>query len=233
MKYLELEEKYLEYDYLAAEEIRNEMEELMKSIIVNNTDNSKKDICFEIQKASLEITDSLIEITSDEYKYSTYPIQIIPPICELSSHKAISIHEGFVGGARSTKFGNIKLNLDKLCVLSYESVFPIVAATHTPWLIPFAALMIFNKLWSLQNIQITEREAIVIWVMWNKRDQKDCSIKTEEVLDLVNTELSSYARPQMTPQEFEIVIRNLEKMRCIEESKENKWHLLEEVQINY
>lgn len=223
----------MKYDYGAAEEIRKEVEELMESIIVSNTNNSKKAKCFDVQKMSSEITNSLIEITSNEYEYSTRPIQIIPPKCEFSSHKAIFIREGFTGGAKSTKFGNIKLNLNKLCILSCESIFPLVAATHTPWLIPFAALVICNKLWSLQNIQITERDAIVIWTMWNNRDPKNCCIETEKVLDLINLELSNGARPQMTKQEFEVAIRNLEKMRCIEESKENKWHLLEEVKITY
>lgn len=222
----------MEYDYFAAEEIRKEMDEFMKSIILNNSNNSKKDKCFDIQKKSSEITDSLIEITSNEYESSVCPIQITPPESEVSNNRVIPVHEGFTSEAKSTKPGNIKINLNKLCIVSCESIFPIVAATHTPWLIPFAALVICNKFWSLQNIPITERDAAVIWTMWEEKDSEDC-VKAEMVLDLVNEKLSRYSRSQMTQQEFEGIIRNLRKIKCIEETKENKWHLLEEVKVTY
>jgi hypothetical protein len=228
-----LEEKHLEYDYAVAEEKRNEMEELVKNTILNNTTaDLKKASCFDIQKMSSEITDSLIEITSNEYEYSICPIQITPPECEVSSRRVITVQDDFTGGVKSTKLGNIKLDLKKLCILSSESIFQIVAATHMPWLIPFAAIVICNKFWSLQNIQITERDSAVIWTMWKNRDPEDC-IKAKIILDLVNTELLNCARPPMSQKELEMRIKNLEKIKFIEKVEENTLRLIEEVKVTY
>lgn len=234
----------MEYDYVAAEEIRKEMEELVKSIFINNTTaNLKNAICFDIEKMSAGITEQLIEINSNEYEDPICPIQITPPRCEVTSHRVIIIHDGFTDGAKSTKLGNIKLDLKKLCILSSESIFPIVAATHMPWLIPFAALVICNKFWSLQNIQITERDAAVIWTMWNyitnhnklKKNNiglKNC-INAEMVLGLVNKELSNFKRPEMTQKELNVIIKNLETMRCIEKTEGEKICLIEKIIVTY
>jgi len=227
-----LEEKCLEYDYIAAVEIRKEMEELIKSIFENNTAiDFKKAMCFDIQKSHTKITDNLIEITYSEYDDNFSPIRIIPPTCEVSSNKEISfIPEKIYEGGYSTKPGNIIINWKKLCILSCESIFPIVAATHTPWLIPFAALVICNKFWSLQNIPITEKDAIVIWTMWQKSNSKKC-IDAEVILDSVNEMLLRYNHLNMNQKELDTVIKNLEKIKCIEKAEGNKWRLLEEVKI--
>lgn len=230
---IDSEEKHLEHDYPAAEEKRKEMEELVKNTILNNTnDDLKKASCFDILKMSSEITDSLIEITSNEYEYSICPIKITPPECEVSSNRVITLQDDFTGGAKSTKLGNIKLDLKKLCILSSESIFPIVAATHMPWLIPFAVIVTCNRFWSLQNIQIIERDAAVIWTMWKNRDPEDC-IKAKIILDSVNKELLDCARPPMSQKELEVIIKNLEKIKIIEKVDENTLRLIEEVKVTY
>jgi len=229
----DLEEEHLEYDYVAAEEKSKEMEELVKNIIMNNTTGDFENAtCFDIQKMSLEISDGLIKIIFNEYEDSTYPIQIIPPGCEFSRQRVIVIPNGFTDVAKSTKLGNIKLNWKKLCILSCESVFPIAAATRMLWLIPFTALVVCNKFWSLQNITITKRDAIVIWTMWKNRDPEDC-IEAKNVLDFVNKELFNFSCPSMTQAELEIIIKNLEKIKCIEKTEENKLQLVEEIKVDY
>jgi len=82
------------------------------------------------------------------------------------------------------------------------------------------------------TIEITERHAVVIWTMWLNRDSENC-IEGQLILDLVNKELSKYNRPQMNQQELDMVLKDLKKMECIEETEGNKWWLREWVKVVY
>ena len=158
---------------------------------------------------------------------------ITPPEIEIDTHHFIfDIKSGGLGGARSSKPGNIWLNWRKLLIDSSESILTIVGAVAVPWLIPLAGLVVWNKVWSLSSIKIDERHAAVIWTMWKNSDEENC-IKNDKVLDLVNKDISKYNRPIMNEKELKDILKNLEEMKCIEGTEENKWWLRESVKTTY
>lgn len=158
-------------------------------------------------------------------------LDITPPEMEPCLY-FITIGEGGLGGGRSIKPGNIWLNWKKLLVDGIESILTIVGAVATPWLVPLAGLVVWNKICSALTIEITERHAAVVWAMWMNRDKENC-VKDEVILDLVNKELSKYNRSEMSRRELDKILKELEKMKCIERTDENKWWLRERVKITY
>jgi hypothetical protein len=113
-----------------------------------------------------------------------------------------------------------------------EIILTVAGAFATPWLIPFAGLVVLNTILSLSTIEITERHAAVIWTIWSNRDPKNC-VEGKVILKLVNKELQKYNRPKMNQKELDMVLKDLKKMKCIKEIEENKWCLREKVKVSY
>jgi len=113
-----------------------------------------------------------------------------------------------------------------------ESILTVAGAVAVPWLIPLAGLVVWNKIWSVLTVEITERHAVVIWTMWLNKDPENC-VKGQAILNLVNKELSKYNRPKMNRRELNMVLEDLKKMECIEETEGNKWWLREWVKVDY
>ena len=190
---------------------KEELQNIVKSLLsqFNNVGN--------IDKISREIIDRFAIIT--------------PPETDTILH--LMTMEHWSKGARSSKPGNIWLNWRRLLIDGAESILTIAGAVNIPWIIPLAGLVVWNKVWSLLNIEIDERHAVVIWVMWNNRDEENC-VREEKIIVIVNNELKKYNRPQMTKEDLEKILKDLEKMQCIEKIKDgNKWLLREQVKIVY
>ena len=157
---------------------------------------------------------------------------ITPPEFDETTLQLITMRH-WSEGARSSKPGNIRLSWKSLLINGAQSILTIAGASSIPWLIPLAGLIIWDKVWSLLNIEIDERHAVVIWVMWNNRNKENC-IKEEQILSLVNNELQKYNRPEVSKEELERILKDLEKMKCIKKiDDENKWWLREGVKTIY
>jgi len=156
---------------------------------------------------------------------------ITPPETELIRYK-LEMRPIGIGGGKSIKPGNILLNWRKLLVSASEIILTVAGAFATPWLIPFAGLVVLNTILSLSTIEITERHAAVIWTIWSNRDPKNC-VEGKAILKLVNKELQKYNRPKMNQKELDMVLKDLKKMKCIKEIEENKWCLREKVKVSY
>ena len=130
--------------------------------------------------------------------------RIAPPEIDTTIHLITNIKPGGLGGAKSSKPGNIWLNWRKLLIDGAESILTIVGAVAVPWLIPLAGLVVWNKVWSLASIKIDERHAAVIWTMWKNRDEENC-IENDKILDLVNKELSEYLTHHIDTHFFVVV----------------------------
>jgi hypothetical protein len=193
-----------------AEEKRKELTDIVKDVIQNYDIQNK-------EKIASEIINHFVNITPPEMEESWY---------------FITIREGGLGGGSSTKPGNIWLNWRKLLVAGSESILTFIGAVAVPWLIPLAGLVVWNKIWSMLTIEISERHAVVIWTMWLNKDSENC-IEHRLILNLVNQELLKYNRPQMNQQELDEVLKDLEKMECIEKTEGNKWWLREWVKVVY
>ena len=195
-----------------AEEKKQEIFEITKDTIAPHFSNP--------EQLSLKIIDHFCGITPPEIEIDT------------EQHFMTVMKPGGLGGARSSKPGNIWLNWRKLLVDGSESILTIVGAVAVPWLIPLAGLVVWNKVWSLSSIKIDERHAAVIWTMWENRDEEN-RIKNDKVLDLVNKDLSNYNRPMMNEKELMDISKDLEEMKCIKGTEENQWWLREWVRTTY
>ena len=138
------------------------------------------------------------------------------------------------GGGRSAKLGNIFININKLITAIASGVITISGAIATPWTLPFAAIVLWDSLYSGSNLELSEREAVVIWTLWKHRDPK-CCIPNNGLLELVNTELSGYERQQMPQLELADILEKLQHIKSIKKSKQDpsKWWLCEWVRIGY
>ena len=188
---------------------RKELSEIVKSTITTPVSNPE------------ELSERIIDYFCD----------ITPPEID-TSIQLITMQPGGSEGGRSSKPGNIWLDWKKLLTVGAESILTIVGAVSVPWLIPLAGLVVWNKVWSLLDIEIDERHAVVIWAMWNNRDEEDC-IEDDKILDLVNEELHRYNRFMMNKKELNNILKDLGEMECIEKTDKNEWWLREWVKATY
>nr|WP_319570033.1 hypothetical protein [uncultured Draconibacterium sp.] len=127
----------------------------------------------------------------------------------------------------SIKAGNIVLNMKKLLIDSAEIGLTIAGVVATPYLIPLAALLIWNKVWSNIKIDLGENQAIAIKLMWENRNIKDNTIEESDVFYLFNQYLKSKNRNELVIEDFKRVLNDLEKMKCIEKKDSTRWWLRE------
>ena len=134
-------------------------------------------------------------------------------------------------GVVSVKPGNILLNWKKLLIDSAESILTLYGLKSNPWLISLAGLIIWNRIYSLLNIKLSERHAVVIWVMWRNRDEYD-SIENKCIKKYVNEELKNFKMKEMSEEELSEILNDLQKMKCIKKYGD-KYRLVEKVKIEY
>jgi hypothetical protein len=128
---------------------------------------------------------------------------------------------GMVQPAYSRKPGNIVLNWRKF----FESIPNTALASASlsePWLMPFAALSIWNEFWKQSKIEVEPRHALLLEVMWQKRNQSRRVLKSVASA-AVNERLSSTKLSQMSSNEFEVALNKLSALHCIEIETEEVW----------
>ena len=134
-----------------AKEKRKEVTDIVRGVIQNYDTQNKEEI-------SSGIINHFLNITPPEIEHRM---------------ELITIRQGGMGGGSSIKPGNIWLNWRKLLVDGSESILTVVGAVAVPWLIPLAGLVVWNKIWSVSTVEITERHAVVIWTMWLNKDPEN------------------------------------------------------------
>lgn len=143
--------------------------------------------------------------------------------------RVVNLSKGGTDAGSTTKPGNIRLNWKKLVVEGSSSVIMAVGALKVPWLVVLAALVIWNRIWTALTIDLTERHAAVLYVMWSRRD-KEKRVRVEGLLGFVNAELQNYSRPPMSEKELSRILEALERLRCIE-MVEGDWSLRESIRV--
>jgi hypothetical protein len=127
----------------------------------------------------------------------------------------------------SIKPGNIFLNMRKLIIDSSEIGLTIAGVAAQPYLIPLAALVIWNKVWSRIKIDLDESHAMTIKLMWENRDKERNWIEEEKAFRLYNDYLESLNRNTIVLREFQSILSDLERMKCIEKTGNGIWWLRE------
>jgi len=112
-----------------------------------------------------ELSDSDANLIIEKY------CQITEPKIENHSLEFLTIDSIKKKGS-SIKPGNIFLNMRKLLIDSSEIGLTIAGVAAQPFLIPLAALIIWNKVWSRIKIDLGESHAMTIKLMWENRDKE-------------------------------------------------------------
>lgn len=84
-----------------------------------------------------------------------------------------------------------------------------------PWLIPFIALSVWNRLWRSSKEELTKTEAIVIGALWQNRNGEN-KIPEATGLEHTNEVRSSMGLQPLLTSEFDVAVNRLMEMQCIE-----------------
>jgi len=123
------------------------------------------------------------------------------------------VDEGREGGA-SQKFGNLFLDWTLLFRLVPDVVLTATSA-HSPWLLPFIALHVWNAIAERSRRQLSPRHAIAILALWKNRDERNCISETEGLL-MTNKYLSANGYSEASLGEYANMIDTLCDLNCID-----------------
>jgi hypothetical protein len=180
-------------------------------------------------------TGKLLHVENAEYITNLafqHFVEIEPPFEEQFINLITLNADSGVGGGNTIKPGNIFLNWKKLLLDGVEHYLTIAGAIATPYLIPFAALVVWNKVWSLRKIEISENHAIVLSALWDIRNDKNI-VDASNRLDLVNTHFAQFTKKQVSLDEYNSIIDDLYKMQILELNRDGTIWLREWVRKSY
>jgi hypothetical protein len=154
-----------------------------------------------------------------------------PPMDPPLSMSLITIDHGGRGGGQSRKPGNLSLNWKRLRGEFGDIVINTAGAVAVHWLIPFAALSIWNKLWTHATIELTKEQAASICAMWHRCDDKH-QITRQAAFAETNILSGVFHWPPLSDEAFTNILIDLKLLECIEVTGETIW-LREWVQTKY
>lgn len=218
----------MEYDTGRAKEKADELIDIAKEAIVSYS----KSAGFKLDpRETLNIAAKII----DNYVDFTPPeVDVTPPEKEAVVLELITMRTDGRGEVRSVKPGNVFLNINKLMAAIATASLAVISAITVPWTAPLAALIIWDRVWSRLKVQLSEREAAIIWTMWTNKDDNRL-VSDVDLLDKVNSELAKHGRGSISRQELDDALETLKNMACIQrsESEPSKWWLREGVKVSY
>jgi hypothetical protein len=133
------------------------------------------------------------------------------------------------------KPGNIKLSINTLIEHIEKSQPPGINHKHEPWLGIFAFIELLRLISDLQDVTISENDAMVIWCMWFVRARRTNTISGKDLLTKINSHLIRYERSALMEIELESSLKNLEDISAIRKSKNaaDSWYLVGWVKRTY
>lgn len=138
------------------------------------------------------------------------------------------------GGAKSTKPGNVRLNIGDLIEAIASGVLTGVGAVQVPWTAPFAALVVWRSLRRAAQVEISETEAAVLYTMWAHKDGNR-EVPDAGLLEKCNSLLKKYGRPELSKELLSKSLNSLENIASIQRSpkRADMWWLREWVSVTY
>lgn len=150
--------------------------------------------------------------------------------------KSISMEPVGIGTAVSKKAANLVYNLGGLLASLTPvgtNILSLVAGSepNLPFLVSSVVLSVLSGVVLLKpfTVKLSERGAAVIWTIWKYKGRNN-PVDQESLLRLTNKELRLVKRPEMELSELISLLRDLKRIRTIEEgSKPGEWVLVETV----
>ncbi len=187
-----------------------------------------------------EKREELIQLVADVISERDKVIasQIVDSFCSLTPpqdppvvmHLITMTSRGYDGG-ESRKPGNLRLNWRKLLADSPDICLNIAGVVTTPYLVPFAALSLWNKLRGHSAIQLSKEHATVLYAMWQGRDTNN-RIANSQAFEKAGVLFCIYQWPPLNKHAFEHILVELERIECIECEDDSIW-LRESVKTTY
>lgn len=131
------------------------------------------------------------------------PPQDPPALLEM-----ITWNHGGRNGGRTRKPGNILLNWKKMVREFSDFVLIGASSIEQHWLIPFAALSIFNKLWSHATIELSKEHATCLFAMWHRCNDEH-EIDRDMAFQACNELFSVFHWPALEDGQFSAILHDL------------------------
>ena len=165
--------------------------------------------------------------------FSAY-VTTSPPEKEPTVMQFMTIGNSGFNGGKSTKPGNITLNMGRLIEALASGGLAAAGVSATPYLAPLAAIVLWCSLWRTAQVSISETDAVVLYVMWMHKDG-EYSVAHDGLVEKCNAHLDKYGRSPVTQQQVDCSLKNLQAMETIQKSKQDKskWWLREWVRRTY
>jgi len=169
-----------------------------------------------------EIPEEQIKTTAKEFFEKS--VSITPPEKKAMVIEMITMHPSGRGGGRSTKAGNIRLNIGSLFNAVSGGVFTVISAAQAPWAIPFAGILLWNSIWQSVKVDLSENDAVTLWAMWQVKDE-DKLVSEKDIKGAVDRHAAKYQRSTLSEADIKFAIKNLSAIGCIKRPRDDpsKW----------
>lgn len=141
------------------------------------------------------------------------------------------LRSGGYQGGYSRKPGNLWLNWKSLIRSLGDVVLTVGGAVATPWLIPFAALSLWNTVWTNAKVDLSREQAAALCAMWYRADEEN-NISRSMALQETNALFTVYKWSLLNIHGFNHLLRELEDLDCVEVNDDSVW-LREWVKTSY
>jgi hypothetical protein len=143
----------------------------------------------------------------------------IPAVGEEASTRGVTLSDGGIGGAKSVKFKNMKLDLGDAAKLSAGFVttgFDIIDKPH-PLVVAAGVLLTVCALYDAMKTNISEQDASVFWGMIQATgSMKGAGLKLPTILEKTNVERAHYHLDALSETQIRYSLEKLERLKSIE-----------------
>lgn len=192
----------------------------------NDARQRKRDELLTLARHTLEADSSHAETLVDNFARLTAPM--VPPIVI----EMITLNRGGRRGGRTRKPGNIQLNWKNLFRETSDLILTGAGTIAMPWLMPLAALSIYNKLRHIATIELSKEHAACLFAMWHRCD-KDHTIERSIATAGCKELFAVYQWPTPTDSQLQEVYQDLQTIGCIEPKGVDLFWLREWVRNQY
>jgi hypothetical protein len=158
---------------------------------------------------------------------------VVPPETRITMD-LVTMRPGGTGGGVTVKSGNVTLNMRKLIAAIAGGVLTAVGVSQAPWTAVFGALVVWDSLYSAGTIDLSEKEAAVMWTLWQLKDENN-TVADAGLLRYVNITRRQFSRNELSQRELNSALTKLERIGTVERTSKGKsrWWLREWVRVAY
>lgn len=161
-------------------------------------------------------------------------IRVSPPEEESQFMEMIVMNRSARGGGRSTKPGNIRLDVGKLFDTVVGAVLTLEPTTYW-WTQPLGVLLVLRGLSQNLSVQLTETDAVTILAMWQAGIQDGLIAKFADIKTYADLHAKKYERNALSSADIRHSIANLVAIGSVKPitGVADKWKVHEEIRFTY